>query len=632
MSTIEEKGKDSVPPHPQQGENKKDTTAQPVSEKAQEILLPSQVKKPSRIIPVNWDLMLKNAAEKILIPKDTVQQVEVYLLTRVLEDGLNHFEDGFGYPTTSKSGEIITILPQDKEGFVKAFFEDITTLFNKSDSSSSLRKKLFSILSTFFNSQSFQSVYPNFKEILEKEKKNVENLSQEELETAYKLQCKKFSESPSLELLAYLFCLNERLTSLRKTETILSSSIKIPLIKSKPPSARPPKRIYQFFSLCARTIINAVKPVFSSLLNSICPSLRSTSILLTMAHARFHRTAIDGKKHMDSYPILDGSFPLVSFNHFMNNDWIPAKTLLQGWKNMPKTTRDTLCNVEKMLDRSACFFHTMPPNAKSLLAEKKIKSLMEGEKLIIPGGMARHAIIYEIEKTTTGIRLKVFNAGLGTEEKGSQFSVPMYTIDEKDTEKILQELFSLETLNRDEIVKKYSIPNATSFLSLAISTIIKTPPTISEWHTLQDRGNCFWKSFSTCMNSQLKKCTISVSSDMVAISKEKAPYAKEDLKILAETKESIPLNRFMHRVAYEKMRAQFTKIFASRKHTLAAYFKKTTLKFFSWAARGSSKSTEKKAADEYISSLVHGIISETAAQRYQRKGLKRRLGSFPSEQ
>jgi len=102
-------------------------------------------------------------------------------------------------------------------------------------------------------------------------------------------------------------------------------------------------------------IVSFLKTVFALYASIFVPDTE-----LRMAHARFHRKAIDGDKYKDSFPILDGGFPGTAFSHFMEYDWNPARALFENAVLDPQTIK-RLKQTEKSLKTRNHFFTIFSP-------------------------------------------------------------------------------------------------------------------------------------------------------------------------------------------------------------------------------------------------------------------------------
>lgn len=552
---------------------------------------------------------LKN--QSVELPVTSKKLIVASRLYEVLNQGLTNFEMGGDFQTTSPSGELVRIKNSEKGKFLKAFLKDLASLL-KNGQKSPPHKKAFSMLaSRLLESKTFSSLYPSWRN----------DLFQKITTPLSKTLEQSFMDKPSVDLLESVFVLSAQ------NAPPPSSAPKIQQAAQRALSPKKPAPI-RFLNACARKIVNVLKSfiaVYASLLISETP--------LKMAHARFHRTVIDSEKHQDSFAILSGGSPSVAFSHFMNHDWKPTLGLVEKEKEaLDKNTRERLEETQKILDRSKSLFTQrwelfLPAFLKKKVVRNKIQRLKTGEKLIIPGGMAGHAILYEATKTEEGFIIRVFNAGGGTRPVGSRFQVEEYTVKKERMGEVIDSLVSIKDCSGKQLAQKYEFDESDpSLLNSVIQKIIGHPPDVYEYHELQDRGNCFWKSFSTWMNSQLKGCRIAVSPQMVKASKKKAPYATEDLTLLERTKEKIPLSRFMHRIAYEKLRATLTDLFARNTPPHQLILKKLKIKFYTFVEYNIhfEPAPSKEETERYITSLIRTIIRQPAAARYQKKGLMRR--------
>jgi hypothetical protein len=533
------------------------------------------------------------------LPGTTEEQNEATKLLKFLEKQLAQFEKGEPFVTTSSGGKSVKIEDRYEQGFIHAFLPNLGLLLKKSSVSPQHKKAFYTLLGQLLQSKTFLSLYP-------KGRGTSTHLEKKAAEQA-------FIARSSLETLEPLLTLAP---AILKTE---EPSVK--LVKQAPEVKE--KRLKDIWKKCFSPIVSFLKTVFS-----LCALIFVPDTELRMAHARFHRKAIDGDKYKDGFPILDGGFPGTAFSHFMEYDWTPARALFENVVLDPQTIK-RLKQTEKILENSKSLFYDflapfIPLFIKKKLVIAKVNKLKENEKFVFPGGMSDHAILYEVEKIKEGVKLRVYNAGRGTVYVGTEFLVPEYTISSDKIEEYLTKLVYLSEASEEEFSQKYTLEKTDSqLLYNAINKILNQKhPVIYAHHTVQDRGNCFWKSFSTWMNTQLKGCIVTVSQDMVEASKTIAPYATEDLQFLANSHESIPITEFMHRLAYGKTRMNFSKLFTKHTSTPISELKKGKIHFYSFVGYHScleKKKATRTDADNYITSLVQGIISTSAAERYRKK-------------
>jgi hypothetical protein len=280
---------------------------------------------------------------------------------------------------------------------------------------------------------------------------------------------------------------------------------------------------------------------------------QETEEALVMSSARFHRHSIDTTTEDEKkrISVLDGHSVSRSITHFIDG-WNSVTDLLAIDNNSinPKAQKKLL-QIKQTIQRSKPFL-TDFPSKNNLIGQ--IHTLKNGEILIFAGGTPHHSILYEITKTEIGFTLKVYNSGIGntpsTEDPLYKFAVLEYKIEQNDVDEKIISLLALKENGDSQIEKN---------LSSEITKIIGSNPVEVGSHRNQDRGNCFWKCFSTWTNDQLKDCKVNVTEKMIPKSNEKDGYA-HDLLTSLEKKE-VSLNKFLHMVAYEKNRALLKHIF-----------------------------------------------------------------------
>lgn len=263
---------------------------------------------------------------------------------------------------------------------------------------------------------------------------------------------------------------------------------------------------------------------------------------------KYNRKAIDGGNGRE---ISSGSSPLHQFyilDRMMKNIDITGQ--LEG-------VQDRLKNVRKCFERSSKFFDmdlhmikqpiaAFARNAFASALKDECRILQDGESFIFPAGTSAHAVLYKVTRSGDGLTLQLYNTGDGAtleyDNTGSErVSMPVYNIDlDEDIHGVFATILSkvkakgAENYNSDigTILYNYNCRERTGEATV---------------HNLQDRGNCTWKSLSTCFSDLVK--------DIEIIADEKALSKLPDNEIKGELQNKpIPYKRLVKIVDYELIR------------------------------------------------------------------------------
>ncbi len=188
--------------------------------------------------------------------------------------------------------------------------------------------------------------------------------------------------------------------------------------------------------------------------------------------------------------------------------------------------------------------------------------LKEGESFIFPAGTEDHAVVYKATKMENGkLYLRLYNTGGGAEEYvdenfNTRVCMPLFEIDPRDTD--IHTVFSkILELKRLPLKELHNSEYNNEIEKIITQTLNPGGIRVNEGdkknlHNPQDRGNCSWKSLSTCFSDLVEG--IQIVPDETTL--KKLPQAVANDLVGKE----IGYKRLVKIVDYELIRARIDKI------------------------------------------------------------------------